>query len=54
LKVHAYTFRQEHGEIPAYATSLENLLEVFFVDVGIDGVFTDFPDQAVEYLESRF
>ncbi len=51
LKVHAYTFRQERDQIPTYASSFENLLEIFLEDVGIDGVFTDFPDRAVEYIE---
>jgi glycerophosphoryl diester phosphodiesterase len=44
LRVHAYTFRRD--DLPAYAPTLEDLLELFFVDVGVDGVFSDHPDVA--------
>lgn len=52
LKVHPYTFRQERTQIPAYAENLEDLLDIFFNQVGVDGVFTDFPDVTVQFLES--
>jgi hypothetical protein len=32
--------------LPRYAATLEDLLELFFVDVGVDGVFADHPDVA--------
>jgi glycerophosphoryl diester phosphodiesterase len=54
LQVHAYTFRRDAGQIPPYAKDFEDLLKIFFVDVGVDGVFTDFPDLAVDYVESNF
>ena len=44
LRVHAYTFRRD--DLPAYSRTLEDLLELFFVDVGVDGVFSDHPDVA--------
>ena len=44
LLVHAYTFRRD--DLPAYAPTLEDLLALFFVDVGVDGVFSDHPDVA--------
>jgi glycerophosphoryl diester phosphodiesterase len=44
LRIHAYTFRRD--DLPAYAHTLEDLLELFFVDVGVDGVFSDHPDVA--------
>jgi glycerophosphoryl diester phosphodiesterase len=53
LQVHAYTFRSDPGQLPAYAASFEQLLDIFCFTVGIDGVFTDFPDQAVRFLEDR-
>jgi glycerophosphoryl diester phosphodiesterase len=53
LQVHAYTFRSDPGQIPAYATSFAQLLDIFCFTVGIDGVFTDFPDQVVRFLEAR-
>lgn len=48
LQVHPYTLRAD--SLPAYADSFERLLTIFYVQLGVDGVFTDFPDRAVEYL----
>jgi glycerophosphoryl diester phosphodiesterase len=44
LQLHPYTFRRE--ELPGYATTLEQLLEVFLGEAGVNGVFCDFPDVA--------
>lgn len=44
LEVHPYTLRQD--ALPDYVADFEALLRVFLVDVGVDGVFTDFPDRA--------
>lgn len=52
LKVHPYTFRREPDRIPRYATDFENLLDIFLNQVGVDGVFTDFPDLAVSFIEA--
>tara|TARA_R110002096_G_scaffold433632_1_gene652773 strand:- start:9654 stop:10703 length:1050 start_codon:yes stop_codon:yes gene_type:complete len=52
LKMHPYTFRREAEQIPSYAGNLQELLDIFFNQVGVDGVFTDFPDLAVQYLET--
>lgn len=51
LLVHPYTFRRDR--LPAYAASYTELLAIFLDDVGVDGVFTDFPDLTVEYVESN-
>lgn len=53
MEVHPYTFRRDVGTIPDYASGLEDLLDIFLYQVGVDGVFTDFPDLAVDYIESR-
>ncbi len=53
MKVHPYTFRLDEGHIPAYARSFEHMLELFFINANVDGVFTDFPDRAVNYLKNR-
>jgi glycerophosphoryl diester phosphodiesterase len=53
LKVHPYTFRKEVNQIPAYAKDFDDLLDIFFNRVGVDGVFTDFPDRAVNFLETH-
>ncbi len=50
LAVHPYTFRLDHGEIPPYALSFEDMLDLFYYKIGIDGVFTDFTDRAVKFL----
>ena len=51
LLVHPYTFRRDR--LPAYAASYIELLAIFLDDIGVDGVFTDFPDLTVEYVESN-
>ena len=53
LQVHPYTFRRDPERMPGYADSFESLLAIFFEVVGVDGVFTDFPDLAVRYLDTR-
>lgn len=52
LKVHPYTFRRERDQMPPFAKDYEDFLRIFFEEVGVDGVFTDFPDLTVQYLES--
>lgn len=51
LVVHPYTFRKDL--LPGYVDDYEQLLEIFLEDIGVDGVFTDFPDLTVEYIESN-
>lgn len=48
LKVHAYTFRQD--EHPNFE-NFEGLLEFGLNELELDGVFTDFPDTIVSFLE---
>jgi glycerophosphoryl diester phosphodiesterase len=50
MEVHPYTFRLDHGKIPKYASSFEDMLDIFYYQVGVDGVFTDFPDRVVDFL----
>jgi len=50
LAVHPYTFRLDNGQIPAYATSFEDMLDLFYYKIGIDGAFSDFPDRVVKFL----
>jgi glycerophosphoryl diester phosphodiesterase len=49
--VHPYTLRAD--ALPDYAASLEDLLRIFLIDAGVDGVFTDFPDRAVAFLRGN-
>ena len=51
LAVHPYTFRKDL--LPGYVDDYRQLLEIFLEDIGVDGVFTDFPDLTVEYIESE-
>ena len=51
LLIHPYTFRVDR--LPDYVSSFDELLDVFFNEVGVDGIFTDFPDKVVGYLESN-
>ena len=53
LQVHPYTFRADEGQVPAYADSFEHMLELFYFTADVDGLFTDFPDRAVDYLRGR-
>jgi glycerophosphoryl diester phosphodiesterase len=52
LGVHPYTFRAD--ALPSYVKSFDELLEIFLLDVRVDGIFTDFPDRAVEFLQKRW
>ncbi len=53
LKVHPFTFRKETHRIPDYAEDFEQLLDIFLYQIGVDGVFTDFPDLAVQFVKQR-
>lgn len=53
MKVHPYTFRNDEGRIPHYADNFNAMLDIFYNTADVDGVFTDFPDMAVEYLSHR-
>ena len=51
LQVHPYTFRAD--ALPEGIDSFTALLDLFFNQVGVDGVFTDFPDLAREFLQDH-
>lgn len=50
LALHPYTFRAD--ELPAYARSLEELIEFFLVEARVAGLFCDQPDVAVRVRDS--
>ena len=52
LRLHPYTFRRD--DLPAYARSLEEWLELFLTEARIDGLFCDHPDVAVRVRDSLF
>lgn len=51
LAIHPYTFRVD--QLPAGVASPERALDVLFGGLGVDGVFTDFPDVVLRYLDAR-
>jgi len=51
LQVHPYTLRADL--IPDYANDMTDLLDIVYTQAGSDGVFSDFPDLAVNYLKSK-
>ena len=50
LAVHPYTFRAD--DLPPWADNFTVYLDFFFSTMHVDGVFTDFPDQGIQYLKS--
>ena len=52
LQVHPYTYRLDPGQVPSYASDFSDLLQKHYFEAGVDGLFTDFPDRAVKFLES--
>jgi glycerophosphoryl diester phosphodiesterase len=50
LVVHPYTFRAD--AVPPGVPSFDDLLRLAFIDMGVEGVFTDHPDRAVAFLRS--
>ena len=51
LVVHPYTFRSD--ELPEGVTSFDRLLDIFLQQAQVDGLFTDFPDKARQYIDRR-
>jgi glycerophosphoryl diester phosphodiesterase len=50
LLIHPYTFRVD--DMPPGFASFDDLVQFFVSDVGVDGLFTDFPDRVVALLEN--
>lgn len=51
LEVHPYTFRAD--DLPCGCTDFDSLLDTFIGQLGVDGVFTDFPDLVKARLKQR-
>lgn len=49
LKIHPYTVRSD--QLPPYAKDIEQLFDVLYYQAGVEGLFTDFPDKAVNFLQ---
>ncbi len=50
LKVHPYTARAD--KLPKWAATFDKLLETILHQANADGIFTDFPDLAVKYVNA--
>ena len=53
LVVHPYTFRNEADKIPKYAQDYNDLVNIFLYKINVDGIFTDFPDMAIELVNKH-
>ncbi len=51
LQVHPYTLRVD--ELPKFAKSADDLLNLLFNKAGVDGLFSDFPDVGIKWLERK-
>ncbi len=51
LAVHPYTFRKD--DLPAGIDDFTTLLQLFLGRLGVDGVFTDFPDLVADFLNPQ-
>lgn len=51
LAVHPFTIRAD--ALPKYVTDVNQLYDVIYNQAGVDGVFTDFPDKGVQFLQKQ-
>lgn len=51
LDLHPYTLRAD--ALPKWAKSFDDVMDTVLFKAGADGIFTDFPDLAVNHLEER-
>lgn len=49
LVVHPYTVRADR--LPSWASSVDEVYDVLYNQAQVDGLFTDFPDKAVHFLQ---
>jgi glycerophosphoryl diester phosphodiesterase len=50
LLIHPYTFRAD--EVPPGFATFEDLVDFYVTEVGVDGLFTDFPDRVIKLLRN--
>ncbi|VFS79471.1 glycerophosphodiester phosphodiesterase [Raoultella terrigena] len=51
LVVHPYTVRAD--QLPDYVTNVNQLFDLLYNKAGVDGLFSDFPDKAVQFLQQE-
>ena len=52
LEVHPYTLRKD--DLPPGIDDFHGALDLFLLQIGVDGVFTDFPDLAAQFVAAQF
>jgi len=50
LQVHPFTVRAD--QLPDYSSDVNQLYDLLYNKAGVDGLFTDFPDKAVQFLKT--
>ncbi len=51
ITVHPYTVRSD--KLPEYTTDVNQLYDALYNKAGVNGLFTDFPDKAVKFLNKE-
>nr|VUD34937.1 glycerophosphoryl diester phosphodiesterase [Raoultella sp. NCTC 9187] len=51
LVVHPYTVPRD--QLPDYVTNVNQLFDLLYNKAGVDGLFSDFPDKAVQFLQQE-
>ncbi|HEY1844843.1 MAG TPA: glycerophosphodiester phosphodiesterase [Buttiauxella sp.] len=51
MAVHPYTVRAD--ALPEYVSDVNQLFDVLYYQAGVDGLFTDFPDKGVQFLQQQ-
>ncbi|AVX40040.1 glycerophosphodiester phosphodiesterase [Yersinia massiliensis] len=51
MMVHPFTIRTDR--LPKYATDVNQLFDIIYNQAQVDGVFTDFPDTGVQFLQKQ-
>lgn len=51
LQIHPYTVRKD--ALPKYVNNVDELYSILFDKAKVDGIFSDFPDTAVNFLHQR-
>ena len=51
LLIHPYTARKD--DLPNFTKDFDSLLETLFIELDVDGLFTDFPDVTSKFLQNR-
>ncbi|KOC88662.1 glycerophosphodiester phosphodiesterase [Winslowiella iniecta] len=51
LQIHPYTVRAD--KLPDYASDVNQVYDALYNQAGVEGLFTDFPDKAVHFLQQQ-